>query len=74
MESKKGKNAVGYPCFRSYCRYGNVTVVGPKECGKRTLVEFCAHYLGVDLVSKALQKEDIFVFRSFAKCEPSPVS
>ena len=36
---------------RAFTRFGNVTLVGPKGCGKTSVIEFCAQYLSMDLIS-----------------------
>ncbi len=36
--------------LRAFCRYGNVTLVGPTGCGKRSTVSFVSHYLDLDMV------------------------
>ena len=36
--------------FRAFSRFGNVTLVGPKGCGKSAMVNFCSYYLNMDLV------------------------
>ena len=37
--------------IRSFVRFGNVMMVGPKGCGKSSAIGFCAQYLGMDLVT-----------------------
>ena len=37
--------------IRSFTRFGNVMLVGPKGCGKSSAISFCAQYLGMELVS-----------------------
>ena len=40
------------PIFKCcYCRYGNVCLVGPKGCGKTSVIAYCAQYLSMDLIS-----------------------
>ena len=35
---------------RAFCRYGIVACVGPRGCGKKSAVSFCAHFLDMELV------------------------
>ena len=44
--------------LRAFCRYGVVTCVGPRGCGKKSAVALCAHFLDLELAPCAEAKMD----------------
>ena len=44
--------------MRAFCRYGTLAVIGPRGCGKKSAVTFCAHMLDLELVTCPLDDFD----------------